>query len=132
MGDPNETLTQTLQLLQQAFKDFERELPRNERAAYQELYRMAHRAMAPLNRRPDADYQRVAMMAMLVGLCALVMRQGRRLDKAETQLRLLAKLLEEHDIQIPPLRGARPDGPELDRVGQERLTNYPPPGPVPA
>src|ERR1051326_1061830 len=124
MGDPNETVTDILGLLRESYRDFERELPRKERAAYEELYLLAHRAMAPLNRKPDADFQRVALMAMMVGLCRAMRDQARRLARLEPRLRAAEKLLEQHGLPVEPTKASRLTEGQLDELGQDRITNY--------
>ena len=134
MGDPTDTVTAMHRRFEARYGGFRDELPtRAARDAFDRTRLVARRHSTALNRFPDIDFERPLLLAVVLDQQVQIDALDRELARTRTQLHAVTSFLEAHHaIHLPPVRGSRPVGNELDRLGQTRLHDHPHAPSVPA
>jgi hypothetical protein len=134
MGDPTDTVTTMMERFEARYRGFKDELPsRQARGAFERIRRVARKHSTALNRFPDIDFERPLLLTVVLDQQVQIDNLDRELARTRNLLYAVTQFIEDHHgIQLPPVRGARPVGSELDRLGQARLEDHPDAAPVPA
>lgn len=133
MGDPTDTITMLMERWELRYAPYRDELSKAARFEFDDLRRVARRHSTALNRMADVDFERPFLLTLLLHEKLLNRELRRDQARDRNQLQAITKILEDNfGIRLPPLRGSRPVGSELDRVGQARLEDTPAEVPVPA
>lgn len=134
MGDPTDTVTMMMERFERRYQGFKDELPsRQARAAFERVRRVARKHSTALNRFPDIDFERPLLLTVVLDQQVQIDNLDRELARTRNLLYAVTQFIEDHHgTQLPPQRGSRPVGSELDRVGQARLEDHAGAHPVPA